>query len=71
MPLICAISMDISLLFKIIRGSELDVLTGKFIVDVLILDEHCHTFCQLKNAGRLFIIKSKANTQSVIDEFVW
>ena len=38
--------------------------------DVLILDEHRHAFCQLKNSGRLFIIKSKANTPSVIDEFV-
>ena len=32
------------------------------IVDVLILDKHCYAFCQLKNSGRIFIVKPKANT---------
>ena len=45
-------------------------LVGTPIV-VLILDVHRHAFYQLKNSGKLFIVKIKANTPSVIDEFGW
>ena len=38
---------------------------GTCIVDVLILDKHCNAFCLLKNSGRLFIVKPKANMPSV------
>ena len=44
---------------------------GTPIVDVLIVDKQRHVFCQLKNSGRLFIVKPKANTPSVIDVFGW
>ena len=40
-------------------------------VDVLILDKRRYAFCQLKNSGRLFIVKSLANTPSVTDVFGW
>ena len=63
--------MDISLLFKILCGLELVCLVGTPIVDVLILNEHRHAFCQMKNSGRLFIVKPKANTPSVVDVFGW
>ena len=43
-------------------------LVGTRIVDVLILRKHRHAFCQLKNSRRLFIVKSKVNTPSVVDE---
>ena len=43
---------------------------GTHIVDILNLGEHRHAFCQLKNSGRSFIEKSKANT-SAVDVFSW
>ena len=46
-------------------------LVGTCIVDVLILDKHRPAFCQLKNSGRLFIVKPKANMPSVIGVFDW
>ena len=44
---------------------------GTCIVDVLILNKHRHTFCQLKNSRRLFVVKLKANTPSVVSVFGW
>ena len=41
------------------------------IVDVLILDKHCYAFCHLENSGRLFIVKPRANTLSIIGVFGW
>ena len=40
-------------------------------VDVLIVDKHHYAFCQLKNYGRLFIVKPQANMPSVIGVFGW
>ena len=44
---------------------------GTCIVDVLVLYEYCYAFCHLKKSGRLFIVKPKANTPSVIRVFGW
>ena len=44
---------------------------GTCIVDVLVLYKHCYAFCHLKKSGRLFIVKPKANTPSVIRVFGW
>ena len=46
-------------------------LVGTCIADVLILDQYRHAFCQVRNTGRLFIVKPKANTASVIGVFGW
>ena len=63
--------MDIIILFKILCGFELVVFGWYMHVDVLILDKHRYAFCQLKNSGRLFIVKPQANTPSVIGVFGW
>ena len=44
---------------------------GTCIVDALILDKHCCEFCQLENCRRLFIVKPKENTPSMIGVFAW
>ena len=44
---------------------------GTCIVNVLILDLHRPAFCQLKNYGRLFIVKPQENMPSVTRVFDW
>ena len=44
---------------------------GTCIAGVLILDKYRHAFCELRNSRRLFIVKPKVSTPSVICVFGW
>ena len=71
----CGVRASLMLyLFKILvhyANFNLVCSVGTCIADVLILDKHRYAFCHLENSGRLFIVKPRANTPSMIGVFGW